>query len=125
MSGSELAAVVVAVASVAGVALFGVALVALVRTLRAVRVTVELFHEEAIGVLGELTRTVAAANGELDRLDGVLDRAESISGTVDVGSRLAYRALSTPVIKAMAAASGTGEAARGFRRRRADGRPRR
>ena len=118
MTATELAALIVAIASVTAVALMAVALVAVNRTLRAVRYTVELFHDEAVPVMTDLAETLHLANDELDRVNRVARRAESISGTVDAGSRLAYRAFSAPVIKAMAAASGTGEAARGFRRRR-------
>lgn len=122
MTATELAALIVAIASVTAVALLAVALVSVTRTLRAVRQTVELFHGEALPVMTDLADTLRVANDELDRVNRVTRRAESISGTVDAGSRLAYRAFSAPVIKAMAAASGTGEAARGFRRRRSGGR---
>jgi hypothetical protein len=47
----------------------------------------------------------------------VLGTAESISGTVDSASRLAYLALSNPVIKALAFGAGTARAARRFRRK--------
>ena len=66
----------------------------------------------------ELGDTVRNANAELERVDGLLGTAESISGTVDSASRLLYLAFSNPVIKAMALASGTGRAARSFRRNR-------
>ncbi|MGE3621946.1 MAG: hypothetical protein AB7L84_15940 [Acidimicrobiia bacterium] len=119
MSAVDLAAVIVAIASVAAVVLLGFTLAAALRTLRAVHDAVEAFHDEALPVMAELAEAVRVANGELDRVDGIIDRAESISGTVDASSKLAYRAISAPVIKAMAVASGTSEAARGFRRRRA------
>ena len=50
----------------------------------------------------------------------MLGTAESIGGTVDSASRLAYLAFSNPVIKTMALASGTGRAARRFRRIRSE-----
>ncbi len=65
-----------------------------------------------------MSDTVHAANYELDRVDDLLGTAESIGGTVDSASRLAYLAFSNPVIKGLAVASGTGRAARSFRRRR-------
>ena len=46
----------------------------------------------------------------------MLGTAESIGGTVDSASRLAYLLFSNPAIKAVALASGTGRAARRFRR---------
>ncbi len=118
MTATELAALIVAIASVAAVVLLAFALIAVNRTLRSVREAVELFHAQAIPMVTDLNDTVQLANAELERVDRVIGKAESISGTVDAGSRLAYRAFSGPVIKAMAAASGTSQAARGFRRRR-------
>jgi hypothetical protein len=107
MSATELAALIVAIASVVAVVLLGVALVSITKTLRSVRDAVEL---------GE---TVRGANAEIERLGGVITTAESIGGTVDSVSRLAYLAFSNPVIKTMAFASGTSRAASRLRRARA------
>ena len=59
-----------------------------------------------------------AASVEIERVDSLLGTAESITGTVDSASRLAYLAFSNPVIKGLAVASGTGRAARSLRRGR-------
>jgi hypothetical protein len=64
----------------------------------------------------EIRETVGSANIELERVDNLLGTAESISSTLDSASRLAYLTFSNPVIKALAFASGTGRAARRFRR---------
>lgn len=124
MSATDLAAVVVAIASVVGVMLLLFALVAFTRTLRAVRASVDDIHTRLAGALDDARRaTVRAADdlerveGQLERVDGVLAAAESVSATVDATARLAYLALSNPVIKVLAAASGTARAARRLRRR--------
>ena len=117
MSAGEVAAVVAAVAAVflsLGV-LF--ALASLSRTLRTVRGTVEELRRETLPLLTDLRSTVEQANAELARVDGVLERAESIGTTVDSASRLAYLAFGNPVVKALAFAAGTGRAARRLRRR--------
>lgn len=116
MSGTELAAVIVAIASVAGVTLLVIAIVSLVRSLRTLRETVDALRDEAVPAIAELRGTVEAANAELERVDGLIDRAESVSATVDSASRLAYMATANPTIKLMAAASGTRQAARRLRR---------
>jgi hypothetical protein len=121
MTGTEIAAVIVAIASVAGVVLLAVALVSILRTLRSVRDSVESIRTETVPVMVELGETVRTANAELERVDDLLGTAESISGTVDSASRLAYLAFSNPVIKALALASGTSRAASRFRRSRARG----
>ena len=119
MTGTELAALIVAIASVVAVVLLAVALTSITRTLRAVRDAVDLLRTETVPVMTDLGDTVRAANAELERVDGILGTAESISGTVDSASRLAYLAFSNPVIKGLALATGTGRAARRFRRRKA------
>jgi len=119
VTGTEVAAVIVAIASVVGVVLLGVALVSIVRMLRSVRDTVEQLRTETVPVMVELGETVRTANAELERVDELLGTAEAISGTVDSASRLAYLAFSNPVIKVLAVASGTSRAASRFRRARA------
>ena len=118
MSATELAALIVAIASVVAVVLLAVALVSITKTLREVRTVVELLRTETVPVVVELADTVRTANVELERVDDLLGTAESITGTVDSASRLAYLAFSNPMIKALALASGTSRAAKSFRRQR-------
>jgi hypothetical protein len=117
MSATDLAAVIVACASVVAVVLLAVALVALVRTLRALREVADLMRTETVPVLDDLRTTVRGANIELERFDRLVTTAESVTGTVDSASRLAYLAMANPVIKGVAFASGTAKAARRLRRR--------
>jgi uncharacterized protein YoxC len=119
MTATELAALIVAIASVVAVVLLAVALVSITKTLRSVRDAVELLRTETVPVMAEMGDVVRAANAELERVDGVLGHAESIGGTVDSASRLAYMAFSNPAIKAIALASGTSRAAKALRRNRA------
>lgn len=120
MTATELAALIVAIASVVAVVLLGLCLASIAKTLRSVRDAVELLRSETVPVMSDLGDTVRNANAELERVDGILSRAESIGGTVDAASRLAYLAFSNPVIKTMALASGTSRAARRFRRGRTE-----
>jgi hypothetical protein len=121
LSASDLAAVIVAAASVVAVVLLAVGVVALLRTLRALREVAVLLRTETAPVLDDLRDTVDAANGEIDRLDRLVTTAESVTGTVDSASRLAYIAMANPVIKGVAFASGTAKAARRLRPRRENG----
>jgi hypothetical protein len=118
MSASDLAAVIVAAASVVAAVLLAVGVVALLRTLRALREVAHLLRTETVPVLDDLRSTVDAANGEIERLDQLVTTAESVTGTVDSASRLAYIAMANPVIKGVAFASGTAKAARRLRGRR-------
>ena len=121
MSATDLAAVIVAISSVAAVVLLAVVTVSVVRTLRALREVAGLLRTETVPVLEDLRDTVDAANHEIVRLDRLVTTAESVTGTVDSASRLAYIAMANPVIKGVAFASGTAKAARRLRGRRPEG----
>ncbi len=123
MTAGEVAAVVVAVASALLAVGLLFALSSLTRTLRTVRTTVEDLNRQSMPLLADLRATVETANAELARVDELLGRAESIGGTLDSASRLAYLAFSNPIIKAVALGAGTTRAARrlrGGRRHRDD-----
>lgn len=117
MSATDLAAVIVAGCSVAAVVLLTVALVSLTRTLRALRDVATLLRTETAPVLEDLRATTEAAHEELERFDELVSTAESVTGTVDNASKLAYVAMANPVIKGVAFASGTARAARRLRGR--------
>ena len=118
MSATDLAAVIVATCSVAAVVLLAVATAGILRTLRALRDVAALLRTETVPVLEDLRDTVDAANHEIVRLDRLVTTAESVTGTVDSASRLAYIAMANPVIKGVAFASGTAKAARRLRGRK-------
>jgi len=116
MSASDLAAIIVAIASVAAVVLLVFVVVSINRTLTAMRLSIEELRRETLPVVDELRRTVTTANAELQRLDGLIDSASSVTATVDSASHLAYLAFSNPLIKLIALAAGTSKAAKALRR---------
>jgi hypothetical protein len=118
---SDAAAVVVAVVSGVAVVVLVWAAVAMTAAVRELRRSVDELRREALPVVAELRATVGAATAELERVDGLIGTAENVTATVDSASRLAYLALSNPIIKVLAFASGTGRAARRFRRHRGIG----
>jgi methyl-accepting chemotaxis protein len=115
MSAADLAAVVVTVCSVVSVVAVLFALQKVISTVRAVRATLDDVNEQALPLLEELAETLSEASEEVARVDRLVGSAESISATVDATSRLAYRALSAPVIKTVAVTSGATRAARRLR----------
>ena len=115
MSASDLAAVLVSVGVAVAVAALVWAVASLARAARRLRRAADKLDQEATLLIEELRTTVARTDREVDRLDAVLASAESISGTVDAASRLAYRAVSNPVVKTMAFATGTSRAAKRLR----------
>ncbi len=115
MTAGEIAAVAAAVA--AGIAVVGLlfALGAAIRTLGVMRAAVDDVRRVSIPLLTDLHSAVRKADADLARMDSLLETAESISGTVDSASRLAYTAFSNPMVKMIALGSGI---SRGFRRLR-------
>src|SRR5213078_1275316 len=118
MSASDLAAVIVAIASVVAVVLLIFMVIAVNRTLTTMRISIEEVRRETLPVVDELHRTVITANAELERLDGLIESASSVTATVDSASYLAYLVFSNPVIKAIAFGTGTARAAKSLRRGR-------
>jgi len=118
LSASDLAALVAAFASIVAVVLLVVVVVAVNRTLTTVRLSVEQLRRETLPVVDELHRTIITANAELERVDGLLESASSVTQTVDSASHLVYLAFSNPLIKAIAFGAGTSRAARALRRGR-------
>jgi hypothetical protein len=81
------------------------------RSLRELRETVDEMASRTAPLLVDLRDSVDAARDDLDRFDRVLGSAEAISTAVEGTSRVARVALSAPVIKTVAFASGTRRAA--------------
>ena len=106
MSAGDLAAVLVSVVMVAAIVTLALAVQAMLRTLREVRSTLEALRGEAVPLMGELRTTVERAGAEVNRVDDLLETAESISATVDSASRLGYLAFRAPIIRVVALGKG-------------------
>ena len=118
MDAEDIAAVAVGLAAAVVAVAFVLSLLSLTRAATELRRAAEDLRNETLPVVAQLRETVANADAELERVDGLIGTAENVTATVDSASRLAYLALSNPVIKILAFASGTGRAARRFRKGR-------
>ena len=123
MTAGQLALVVAAVLCCLGFAALVVVLFRVLDTLGAVRSEVASLRSETRPLLAELRSstddartTMADARHDLERFDRVIGSAEAISGAVNSGGRVARAALSAPVIKTAAFATGTTRAMRRLRR---------
>lgn len=116
MSGSDLAAVVLACAATGIVGALAVVLVQARRTLRAARDSLEAVRAETSAAVEELRAATRRAGFQLDRIDALYGTAEAISNGADSASRLAYKTVSNPVVKAIAFGSGTRRALHRLRR---------
>lgn len=116
MSAGDLGAVIAAVLSLGAVVVLTVLTLQLRRTLDDLGTAVARLHDESVPLLAEARETVSRAGAEADRVDDLLDSAEAVAARVDGASRVAYLALSKPVIKTAAVATGAQRAARRLRR---------
>lgn len=116
LSAADLALVVVTGCSIVAVVAVLFALARLLVVLRRVTTTLDDLTARAVPLLEDLEAGVADATGQLERVEKLVGSAESISATVDATSKLAYRALSAPVIKTVAVTSGASRAAKRLRR---------
>jgi hypothetical protein len=112
VSAGDLAVVLAAVLCALGFAALVVVLVRVLQSVRELRQAVVDLQAETAPLLDDLRASVDEARDDLARFDRVLGSAEAISTSVEEASRVARVALSTPVIKTVALASGTGRAAR-------------
>lgn len=119
MTAGELAIVVATVLCAIGFAALVVVLLKVLSTVGELRAEVRDLRAETGPLLAELRTSVDHARDDLDRFDKVLGSAEAISSNVEGMSRVAKVALSAPVIKTVALASGTGRTAKRLRRKEA------
>jgi hypothetical protein len=115
MSGSEVAALVVAVTAGIALTVLGFVVVHLLRTVRDLQATVAALRDESLALVDELQEQARIARREQQRVENLLRSAESVTGTVDSATRLAYLTVGSPVVKGLALATGANQAYRRFR----------
>jgi hypothetical protein len=117
VSAADLAAVIATVTCLAVIATLTFMLVRLARVVEELAVALSEVRGEALRAVAEATEAAQRASAEATRVNEILDAAEAVSSRVDGASKVAYLALSKPVIKTAAAATGAQRAARKFRGR--------
>lgn len=124
MTAGDLAVVLAAVLCSVGFAALIVVLLRVLDATRSLRDEVTALRQETHPLLAELRASTADAKSavveareDLERFDRVLGSAEAISGAVAGGGRVARAALSAPVIKTAALATGTSRAVSRLRRK--------
>jgi hypothetical protein len=117
MSAGELAVVLAAVLCALGFAALVVVLYRVLQATRELRDELVRLRRDTEPLLEDLQTAVDDAREDLDRFDRLLGSAESISSHVNGATRVTRMALSAPVIKTVALASGTSRAASRLRRR--------
>jgi len=125
MTAGDLALLLAATLCALGFTALVVVLSRVLSTLRALRAEVELLRQRTTPLIDDLRESTDSARDamreaqrDLQRFDRVLGSAEAISGAMTGSGRLARRALSTPVIKTAAVATGARRIAQRLRPRR-------
>jgi hypothetical protein len=116
-------AIVLIVVAIVGLVVVAMAVQSLILTLRSLRETVEDLRRETMPVIAELRATVVAANGEIARVDSLLDTAEEVGARVEATSRLAWLVMRNPLIKLASASVATDRRARRLPNRTVTGDP--
>jgi hypothetical protein len=116
VSAIDVAAVVAIVLCLAAAIAFAWMVRRMARAIRELDALTDSLRVEAVPLVSDLRATVRQAGDDLDRVEAVLGKAETIATTVDAASRLTYRALRPPLVKTMAFMTGAGRATRRLRR---------
>jgi predicted PurR-regulated permease PerM len=105
-------AVVLIVVAIVGLVVVAMAVQSLIVTLRSLRETVDDMRRQTLPAIVELRATIAAANGEIARVDSLLDTAEEVGARVEATSRLAWLVMRNPLVKLASASVATDRTAR-------------
>jgi hypothetical protein len=111
MTALELVTVLCAVAALTAAVVLALLAARVHRAAEQLAEAVRAFDATATPAVEELRSAARRALDEVDRLDDLLEVAGSIGQRVDTATEATYRALTSPVIKGVALASGTRRAA--------------
>src|SRR5262249_39345430 len=111
VTAGELAVLLAAVLCAIGFAAQVLVLARVLQSMRELSDELRSWRKETAPLLDELHQSVDEARDELARFDRLLGSAEAISSQVGSASRVTRAALSAPMIKTVALASGTSRAA--------------
>jgi hypothetical protein len=115
MSAIDLAALILAAVALVAVVALTLVCARLVRVVRELQSATTDFRASAEPAAVDLRDAALEAGRQVDRLDDLIRTTGNITTTVDQATQATFRALSNPVIKGAAFASGTSRAARRLR----------
>lgn len=104
--------VVLIVVAIVGLVVVAMAVQSLIGTLRSLRTTVDELRIETHTAVAEMRAMVAEANGEIARVDSLLDTAEVVGARVEATSRLAWLVMRNPLVKLASSSVATDRMAR-------------
>jgi hypothetical protein len=81
------------------------------------RTSLHELQRDALPAVDELRDAVTTTTAHVERVDRLITAAESVEAHVDAASRMAYRTISSPVVKTVAFGSGVKKASQRLRGR--------
>jgi hypothetical protein len=81
------------------------------RVLESTKMMIDSTREETVPLLREVRGSVERTNREIDRIDGILERVERVSGLVE-------QAASSPLVKIISVGAGLRKGASRFKKRK-------
>ena len=106
MTGGDWAMIILAIGWVVLVGGLLFVLLNTFRVLESTKMTIDAMREETIPLLREVKTSVEKTNREIDRVDVLLDNANSIVGRVERLSGLVEEAASNPLVKVISTLAG-------------------
>ncbi len=119
MSAEDLLIVLCAILALAFAGVLAVLAGKALRALQKLDAAADLFVSEAVLAVQQLREAAQQASSEVDRIDDLLVVAGAIGDRVDSATDATFRALTSPVIRSVALASGTRRAAARLRNKNA------
>jgi len=111
MSAEDLLIVLCAILALAFAGVLAVLAGKALRAVQKLDAAADLFVSEAVLAVQQLREAAQQASSEVDRIDDLLVVAGAIGDRVDSATDATFRALTSPVIRSVALASGTRRAA--------------
>ncbi len=115
MSAGDWALIILAVFWAVLVGFLAIVLVQLVRVLESTKILIDGIRSETVPLLGEVTASVKGVNRELDRVDDIVVSATGITKSMERLTAVVERAISNPLVKAIAFGAGASRALRRLR----------
>jgi uncharacterized protein YoxC len=108
---------VVALVSCGALTLFVIAVVLtnLFRVVTSLKDLVDGITSETVPLIGEMGSTMRMVNKEIERVDSIVGSAQRIAANAEIVSDAVQRAVTNPLVKAIAFAAGARRAARRYR----------
>lgn len=113
MSGADIAGLIAAGVFAVLVALLAIPILKLGKVFDELTLTIRSLNNETTPLIGEVTKTVASTNAQLDKVDSITSNVSDASANVSALSSLVTSTVGQPLIKVASFSHGLRKAAKG------------